>query len=156
MRPQAPNSSTAGSLPISLSSRKLPRFLAAVVIGLVVATAGVAAQPRSCDSREPVNTLKELGQALYACWQPPPGNAGMEITLSFSLRRDGSLLGKPRATWSKLSGTMEEQRAFVASVLAALDEALPVPLTDSMGGAIAGNPLTMRFSAVRRGPEQAL
>lgn len=132
------------------------RCLLAAALGLVLATTAASAGGRTCDSREPVNTLNQMWSALYACWQPPPDSAGMEITLSFSLRRDGSLLGKPRATWSKLSGTIEQQRAFVASVLAALEEALPLPLTDSMGGAIAGNPLAMRFSAVNSVPEQAL
>ncbi len=47
----------------------------------------------------------------------------MEITLLFSLRRDGTLIGRPRATWSKLAGDEETQRAFVASVLEALDRA---------------------------------
>lgn len=131
-------------------------LLAAAALGLALTAADASAGDRPCGSREPINTLNQMWGALYACWQPPPGSEGMEITLTFSLRRDGSLFGKPRASWSKLSGTTEQQHVFVASVLAALERALPLPLTDSMGGAIAGNPLAMRFAAVRRVPEQAL
>ena len=111
---------------------------------------------RPCGSREPVDTLRETGEALYACWEPPAGSEGMEITLLFSLRRDGTLIGRPRATWSKLSGNSNEQRAFVASVLTALDRALPLPLTDGMGGAVAGRPLTLRFSVTGGGPIRSL
>ncbi len=120
------------------------RFLAGLLIGLVVAGAAHAGE-RVCGSRAAVGTIDEMFDALFACWQAPAGSKGMEITLLFSLRRDGTLIGKPRATWSKLKGDENEQRAFVASVLKALDRALPIPFTASMGGAIAGRPLAPRF-----------
>lgn len=108
--------------------------------------AGTAwAGERSCGSTEPVDNIDEMFDALYACWKIPPDSAGMEITLIFSLRRDGTLIGKPRVTWSRLVGSQERQRAFVASVLTAIEQALPVPFTDRMGGAIAGRPLVPRF-----------
>ncbi len=130
--------------------------LCLVCLAFAFITSHAGAQEPACGSAKPANTLKQLWTALYACWQPPPGSAGMEITLTFSLRRDGSLIGQPRATWSKLSGSEDQQRAFVASVLAALERQLPLKLTDSLGGAIAGRPFSMRFAARERAPEQAL
>jgi hypothetical protein len=121
----------------------------AIAAGLLLSASYAAAQERECGSQEPINTIQEMWPALYACWQPPAGSEGMDITLVFSLRRDGTLIGKPRVTWSRLAGTEEEQRAFVASVIEALDKALPLPFTDSMGGAIAGRPLAPRFSVSR-------
>jgi hypothetical protein len=105
------------------------------------------AQERACGSSDPVNTIKEMLSAIYACWKPPPGTAGMSITLQFSLRRQGTLIGKPRATYSNLGSDAALNRAFVASILEALDKALPLPLSDSMGGAIAGRILAPRFTA---------
>ncbi|WP_292890520.1 hypothetical protein [Mesorhizobium sp.] len=70
----------------------------------------------------------------------------MALTLRFSLRRDGTLIGKPRATFSKLGQDDRLNKAFVASVLEALDKALPVPFTESMGGAIAGRILSPLFT----------
>lgn len=125
-------------------------------VGLAFAVAAASPQDRPCGSREPVNTLRQTWEALYACWEPPAGSEGMEITLMFSLRRDGTLIGRPRATWSKLSGSSNDQRAFVASVLTALDRALPLPLTDGMGGAVAGRPLALRFSVAGGGPIRSL
>ncbi|WP_246671479.1 MULTISPECIES: hypothetical protein [unclassified Mesorhizobium] len=88
-----------------------------------------------------------MSAAIFACWQPPPGTAGMSLTLRFSLRRNGTLIGKPRATYSKLGSDDALSRAFVASILEALDKALPLPVSDSMGEAIAGRMLAPRFTA---------
>jgi hypothetical protein len=122
----------------------------AFLVLTALANPGVTrAQERACGSTDPVNTIKEMFSAIYVCWEPPPGSAGMSITLQFSLRRQGTLIGKPRATYSNLGGDEALNRAFVASILAALDKALPLPLSDSMGGAIAGRMLAPRFTAAR-------
>lgn len=126
-------------------------------LGICLMAPSANAGDRPCDSREPVNTLTQLWDALYACWQPPAGSDGLEITLVFSVRRNGTIIGKPRVTWTKLAGAdIALQKSFVGSVLAALDKSLPLPLTDSMGGAIAGRPFALRFAARKAVPEQAL
>jgi hypothetical protein len=132
----------------------LPRsaiVAAAVAIALVAGSNEAGAQERSCRSPDPVDSIKEMSAAIYACWKPPPGTAGMSLTLRFSLRRNGTLIGKPRATFSDLRANDTLSRAFVASVLKALDEALPLPFSDSMGGAIAGRMLAPRFTAALEG-----
>ncbi len=73
----------------------------------------------------------------------------MSLTLRFSLRRDGTLIGKPVATFSDLGPDDRLNSAFVASILEALDKALPIPFTESMGGAIAGRILSPRFTAAQ-------
>ncbi|RNJ45651.1 hypothetical protein B5V01_10055 [Mesorhizobium erdmanii] len=127
-------------------------ILAAALAAISFASAGGAiAQERPCHSPDPVNTLKEMSEAIYACWRPPAGTAGMSLTLQFSLRRNGTLIGKPRATYSDLGTDPQLSRAFVASILKALDEALPLPFSDGMGGAIAGRMLAPRFTAALEG-----
>jgi len=131
-----------------------PRFaiFAAALAAVLFASANTAiAQERPCHSTDPVDTLKEMSEAIYACWKPPAGTAGMSLTLQFSLRRNGTLIGKPRATYSDLGTDTQLSRAFVASILKALDEALPLPFSDSMGGAIAGRMLAPRFTAAIEG-----
>ena len=130
---------------------KIPLILAALA-ALLCSAGSAPAQQRACGSREPINTLAELWPALYACWSPPAGTEGKELTLTFSVRRDGTLIGKPRATYSKLQGGSDLDRAFVTSVLQALDKTLPLPITESFGGVIAGRPMALRF-AVPAGPE---
>jgi hypothetical protein len=129
------------------------RFAISAAALVLFASANAAiAQERPCHSADPVDTLKEMSDAIYACWKPPAGTAGMSLTLRFSLRRNGTLIGKPRATYSDL-GAADAQlsRAFVASILKALDDALPLPFSDSMGGAIAGRLLVPRFTAAIEG-----
>jgi hypothetical protein len=75
----------------------------------------------------------------------------MALTLVFSIRRDGSRIGRPQATYSKSNGDERLKRLFVASVLEALNKSLPLPLTASFGGAIAGRPLALLFRASERG-----
>lgn len=130
------------------------RYAMAALSCVVILNAGcgeASAQQRACGSRDPVNTINEMFDAIYACWQPPAGAGGLSLTLSFSLRRNGTLIGKPRATFSKLGPDDNLNKAFVASVLQALDKALPIPFTDSMGGAIAGRPLLPLFRASEEG-----
>jgi len=119
----------------------------AVALAVIAGPQETLAQTRACGSRDPVNSITEMAAAIYACWQPPRGTAGLSLTLRFSLRRDGTLIGKPLATFSELGPDDRLNRAFVASILEALNKALPIPFTESMGGAIAGRILSPRFTA---------
>lgn len=117
----------------------------------VVSLAAGTAEPQSL--RAPANTLQELFSQLDNCLVVPNGAVGSELTVVFSLRRDGSLLGRPRISFAKLQGSATEQRAFAEGVASAFNKCLPASITDGLGGAIAGRPLTMRF--VVRPPEAA-
>jgi hypothetical protein len=96
-------------------------------------------------SPAPANTLQELYAQLDHCLVVPKGVPGSQITVVFSLKRDGSLLGQPRISFSKLPGTDVEKSAFVEGVASAFDKCLPASITDALGGAIAGQPISMRF-----------
>lgn len=109
----------------------------------VVALSAGTAEPQSL--RAPANTLQELFSQLDNCLVVPNGAAGSELTVVFSLRRNGSLLGRPRISFAKLRGSAAEQRTFVEGVASAFDKCLPGSITDGLGGAIAGRPLSMRF-----------
>jgi len=91
------------------------------------------------------NTLQELFAQLDGCLAGVRGAAGSELTVVFSLRRDGSLMSKPRITFAHLSGGPAEQRDFARGFATAFDRCLPARVTDGLGGALAGRPLSMRF-----------
>jgi hypothetical protein len=93
----------------------------------------------------PANTLRDLSAALNACVKAPGGPIGSELTIVFTLRRDGRLFGKPRISHARLVGEPEVQRRFVAGAVAALGKCLPVAITDGLGGAIAGRPMSIRL-----------
>ena len=98
---------------------------------------------------EAINRLNQVGPAIMRCWQPAPAYRGMAVTVRFSLKRSGELFGEPRITYSNLSGMPRLDRQFIASVLSALEQCLPLDITDGLGGAIAGRPITITFSASR-------
>ena len=93
----------------------------------------------------PANTLTELWRALNACVRLPPEGVESEITIVFTLKRDGTLLGKPRISHSHLVGDADAQRTFVADAIQSVARCLPVEITDALGGAIAGRPIAFRI-----------
>ncbi len=107
--------------------------------------AALAAAPRPPVNTVPVATMNQLGKALFACWAPPPGTAGSEITFRFGLTAKGELRGKPLATYSVLTGSQDSQRAFVAAAILALSRCTPVLMTDPFARIAASRVLTLRF-----------
>jgi hypothetical protein len=102
--------------------------------------------PRPPD--RPLDTLEELFSALEACWQPPPldqSRPGTEITIRFSLTRSGEILGEPRFTYSTRDLPAEIKSAYQRAIVATLKRCTPFRLSDGLGGAIAGRPISTRF-----------
>ena len=95
----------------------------------VAAPSGALAQAPAA----PADTLQDLRSALTACWKAPAGSMGSEITLRFSLTHKGELRGLPMITYSKLTGSRDDQERFAIAALAALLNCTPVRLTDSLG-----------------------
>ena len=114
---------------------------AALAMLLLAGNAGAA-------RAEPLNTLNELWQALGACWIWPPAEQvveGREITVRFSLTRDGAILGEPRFTYSKPGIAPEARAAYQRAAAASLVHCAPFSLTPEFGGAIAGRPIALRL-----------
>ncbi len=102
----------------------------------------------------PINTLHDLFPALAACWQAPEGLAKFErteITARFSLRRDGSVIGSPRITFSAVPGDGRAKALLTEAALSAIRRCTPLAITPGLGGAIAGRPLALRF--IYEGPK---
>lgn len=112
----------------------------------MIVGAFVLAFPKPSDAKSaPANSLQELYAAFGECVKVPGGVTGSELTVIFSLRRDGSLLGKPRISHAHLLGSAAEQRDFVGRVLETFSRCLPIKLTEELGGAVAGRPMSFRI-----------
>ncbi len=98
----------------------------------------------------PANTLQEMKQTIGRCLIDRSGAPGEEVTVRFSLRRDGALLGKPRITYSKLPDDPVEQSRFLKHLADAFGRCFPAEITDTLGGAIAGKILTFRLALTAR------
>ena len=59
------------------------------------------------------------------------------------MKRDGSVFGKPRVTFSHLEGDAEARQRFVDDAERAIEACLPLRVTPSLGGAIAGRPFVI-------------
>jgi hypothetical protein len=92
----------------------------------------------------PANTLAELSRQASECMATHPlGPVGPRITIAFAMRKDGSILGKPRISYARLEGDADARARFTAAVSQALDACLPLKVTPALGGAIAGRIFTI-------------
>jgi hypothetical protein len=119
---------------------------------LVAAALPGAASGGATAPKEPLNTLADIRQAIRGCWEWPPASevgAGMDLTLRLSFKRNGEIFGA-RITYEARNVSQEERNLYHGALLRALMLCSPLPVTDSLGGAIAGRPFTFRFHDTRK------
>ena len=95
----------------------------------------------------PLNALQQVPAYLAHCWVSPsmkPGTPDARITVLMSFKRNGELLGKPRVTFQS-EGPEDDQLAVREAAALALMRCTPLPITDALGGAIAGRTFRMTF-----------
>ena len=120
----------------------------AIFCGVAILVGSLAA--RAAGPPSSIDNFDSIGPAIMACWQPPAGSEGSELTLRFGLTGQGALRGPPMVTYSKLVGTKDLQKAFVLSALRAVADCTPVKLTEGFGRIVAQRVLTLRFSQPTR------
>lgn len=91
-----------------------------------------------------LNRFVEVGQALGRCFAPPAGLVFGSVTLRVAFRRDGSVFGLPRVPFSD-AATAEGKSELAQSLLAGLKRCAPLPLSPSLGAAVAGEIFAVRF-----------
>ena len=112
----------------------------------LIVRARTAVRSRRHDGR--LNTLRELFAELRACWRPPALEdmyPGMELTVRFSFKRDGNILGEPRFTYVKRGAPAAQRERYRKAVVDSLNECAPLAFTAGLGGAVAGRPLVIRY-----------
>jgi hypothetical protein len=95
---------------------------------------------------EPLKTMDDVGRAIDTCWKAPSDSKG-SVTLSFSFKRDGTLLGKPRPTSIAIDGDDKVRQQFIASAIDALSSCTPLTFSTGLAEGIAGQVFTMPFTA---------
>ncbi|WP_430691638.1 hypothetical protein [Mesorhizobium captivum] len=94
-----------------------------------------------------LNTMNEVGAALQACWTPPANSGNSSVTLSFSFKRDGTLIGPPKPTAIKVSGNDKARQAYVDAATAALRNCLPLSFSPDLAKGIPGKVFTLQFNS---------
>ncbi len=63
--------------------------------GLSVIAGSILAGASCQSNAASLNTMDDLGAAIHACWTPPANAGNSTVTLSFSFKRNGTLIGRP-------------------------------------------------------------
>ena len=70
-----------------------------------------------------LNTIRDMFAALRACWVPPPkdeAHHGMEYTIRFAFKRDGTMIAAPRMTYSSHDVPSTTRDVYRVAIEAAL------------------------------------
>jgi hypothetical protein len=95
-----------------------------------------------------LNTIHDVFTALRDCWLPPPrevARPGMEMSIRFAFKRNGEMLAPPRVTYVSKDASPEQRKTYREAVTQALQRCNPLSFTSSLGNAIAGRPIAIRF-----------
>ncbi|MEK1890264.1 MAG: hypothetical protein AAAB35_22425 [Phyllobacterium sp.] len=121
-------------------------FAAAIVFA-------VSAASMNGSSAEPLQTMDDVGQAIAACWKPASDWKGT-VTLSFSFKRDGTLIGAPQPTNIAVDGDEKAREQFVGSAIGAIESCMPLTFSSGLAAGIGGQVFTMPFTAPKSGQDQ--
>ena len=96
---------------------------------------------------ERLNTIRDVFAKLHSCWTPPPRSRAnpIDITVVVSFNREGAILGRPKITHESEQASDNDRLIYRVAVMEALQRCTPLPLTEALGGAIAGRVFAIPF-----------
>ena len=122
---------------------------------LTIETAAVDENPDGAGAKDggdrsdrKLATLRDMFDALRACWVPPPkeeARAGMQMSVRFAFKRSGEIIATPRVTYTSPDAPPEARETYHGAITAALARCTPLPFSAGLGGAVAGRPIAIRF-----------
>ncbi|MGA7810164.1 hypothetical protein [Bradyrhizobium sp.] len=95
-----------------------------------------------------LDTIGDLFAELRSCWSPPPpdiARQGMQMSVRFSFKRSGEMIGHPRLTFATSGVPADTRETYLKAINSSLDACIPMKFTDGLGGALAGRPIAIRY-----------
>jgi hypothetical protein len=95
-----------------------------------------------------LDNIGDLFAELRSCWSPPPPDtalAGMQMTVRFSFKRDGDMIGPPRMTFATEGVSADARATYLKAINASLDGCIPLKFTGGLAGAVVGRPIAIRY-----------
>jgi hypothetical protein len=95
-----------------------------------------------------LDTIADLFAELRSCWSPPPADAAhadMQMTVRFSFKRSGDMIGSPRMTFATMGAAADIRDTYLKAINSSLDACMPLKFTGGLGGALAGRPIAIRY-----------
>ncbi|MDE1935524.1 hypothetical protein [Bradyrhizobium sp.] len=114
----------------------------------------VESKPPMADApkyQRPDHDLESIGDlfaALRSCWTPPPAEAakeGMQMTVRFSFKRSGDLIGRPRMTFATAGTPADVRKSYLKAINDSIEACVPLKFSGALGGAVAGRPIAIRY-----------
>jgi hypothetical protein len=111
----------------------------------------VPAQADAAKYQKPDHDLDSIGDlftALRSCWSPPAAASareGMQMSVRFSFKRSGEIIASPRVTYATAEAPAEVRATYLKAINTSLAACAPLKFTGSLGGAIAGRPIAIRY-----------
>ena len=127
-------------------SKPFPWF--AVPLLLLALSAPARAEPERLD------TIRDVVVRLHRCWKPPPLSRAnpIDITVVVSFNREGVILGHPRISYESEQASDNDRVQYRIAVMETLQRCTPLPLTEGLGGAVAGRPFAIPFRTRKSPP----
>jgi hypothetical protein len=126
-----------------------------VAFGVAALATTASLQAACAESAPPVrqlNTLADVGRAIRGCWVWPPIDrvtTGMELTFMLSFKRNGEIFGG-RITHESHNVSDQERTVYYGALADAIRRCSPLPVSESLGNAIAGRPFTFHITENRK------
>jgi hypothetical protein len=95
-----------------------------------------------------LDTIGDLFAELRSCWTPPPTESaqeGMQMTVRFSFKRSGEMIGPPRLTFATAGAPADVRDTYLKAINASLDACVPLKFTGGLAGALVGRPIAIRY-----------
>ena len=67
------------------------------------------------------------------------------MSVRFAFKRDGEVMGPPFVTYTSPGTKAETRQVYRDAIQASVARCAPLPLSKSLGAAIAGQPISIRF-----------
>ena len=118
---------------------------------LQLTIASAPSQAEAAKYQKPGHDLDSIGDlfaALRSCWSPPEASSareGMQMSVRFSFKRTGEIIGTPRVTYATAGAPAEVRATYLKAINASLKACAPLKFTGNLGGAIAGRPIAIRY-----------
>src|SRR5208337_4013103 len=119
--------------------------IAIVIAAIVSGIASIGASTQSAGMEHPINSVREVRASLRACWISPEMSVPPQVTVRLSLKRNGEILGQPLISYENPYISEPDRAALHAAIAAALARCTPLPISDALGGIIAGRPIHVKL-----------
>jgi hypothetical protein len=134
---------------VSFFGRCLWRGFARLLCCLAIFLAG-AAGASAQSSATPLNSISQIGGRLAECWHAPQTGSPqiIEVTVRLRFSRNGAVTGEPRTAFIRADSVPGLREKINASIIAAIKACTPLSFTPSLGAAVAGRMLAIRFRSL--------